>query len=101
MPTLIQDFAYGWRMLRKSPGLTSIILIMLTLGIGANAVVFTVFDAILLRPLKYEKPEQLIQLWETRTEGSFQKNQFSYPNYVDTKRLNTVFSRLGVYSRNS
>jgi len=101
MQTLFQDLAYGWRMLRKSPGLTSIIVIMLTLGIGANTVVFTVFDAILLRPLKYEKPEQLVQLWETRTEGSFQKNQFSYPNYVDTKRLNTVFSRLGVYSRNS
>jgi predicted permease len=101
MNGLFQDFAYGWRMLRKSPGLTAIILIMVTLGIGANTVVFTVFDAILLRPLKYEKPEQLVQLWETRTEGAYQKNQFSYPNYADTKRLNSVFSRLGAYSRNS
>jgi len=42
---------------------------MLTLGIGANTLVFTVFDAILLRPLKYEKPEQLVQLWETRHRG--------------------------------
>jgi len=100
MQTLFQDFAYGWHMLRKSPGLTVIILTMLTLGIGANTVVFTVFDAILLRPLKYEKPEQLVQLWETRTEGAYQRNPFSYPNYADTKRLNTVFSRVGAYSRN-
>jgi predicted permease len=99
--TLFQDFAYGWRMLRKSPGMTSIIVIMLTLGIGANAVVFTVFDAILLRPLKYEKPEELVQLWETRTAGSFQQMPFSYPNYADTKRLNHVFSGIGAYSRNS
>src|SRR5882762_2985961 len=101
MQTLFQDFAYGWRMLRKSPGMTSIIVIMLTLGIGANAVVFTVFDAILLRPLKYEKPDELVQLWETRTEGSFQQMPFSYPNYADTKRLNHVFSGIGAYSRNS
>jgi predicted permease len=101
MQTLFQDLAYGWRMLRKSLGLTSIIVIMLTLGIGANTVVFTVFDSILLRPLRYEKPDQLVQLWEMRTQGSFQKDPFSYPNYADTKRLNGVFSRLGAYSRNS
>lgn len=99
MTTLLQDFAYGWRMLRKSPGLTAIIVVMLTLGIGANAIVFTIFDAILLRPLKYERPDQLVHLSETRTQGSFQENPFSYPNFVDTKRLNTVFSAFGAYSR--
>ena len=88
-------------MLRKSPGLTAIIVLMLTLGIGANVVVFTVFDAILLRPLAFHNPNQLMQLWETRTTGSFQQVQFSYPNYADTKRLNSVFSSLGAYSRNS
>ena len=49
MPTLLQDLTYGSRMLRKSPGLTTVILIMLTMGIGATTAVFTVFDAILLR----------------------------------------------------
>jgi len=100
MQTLFQDFAYGWRMLQKSPALTATILIMLTLGVGANTVVFTIFDAILLRPLKYEKPEQLVQLWEARASGSFQKNPFSYPNYLDIKRQNTAFSKVGAYSRN-
>jgi putative ABC transport system permease protein len=101
MQTLIQDLIYGWRMLRKSPGLTAVVLIMLTLGIGANAAVFTIFDAILLRPLDYENPDRLVQVWETRTEGAFQQMEFSYPDYQDLKRLNTVFSKLGGYSRTS
>ena len=101
MQTLMQDVRYGLRMLRKSPGLTVIILIMLTSGIGATTAVFTVFDAILLRPLAYEKPEQLVQLWQTRTEGPFQQFEFSYPDYLDVKRENKVFSKIGGYSRNS
>jgi len=101
MQTLIQDLAYGFRMLRKSPSLTAVILIMLTLGIGANTAVFTVFEAILLRPLGYENPKQLVQIWETRTEGAFQQQPFSYPDYQDIKRLNNVFSSIGGYSRNS
>src|ERR1700693_1103523 len=101
MQSLLQDVSYGWRMLRKSPGLTSVILIMLTLGIGATTVVFTIFEAILLRPLAYEKPEELVQIWETRTEGSFQQSEFSYPDYLDVKRENRVFSQIGGYSRNS
>src|SRR5256885_6265286 len=101
MRTLFQDLAYGWRMLRKTPGLTAVILLMLTLGIGANTAVFTIFDAILLRPLGYDKPEQLVQIWETRTDGAFQQMSFSFPDYQDMKRLNTVFSQMGGYSGNS
>ncbi len=101
MRALLQDLSYGLRMLRKSPGLTAIILIMLTLGIGATTAVFTVFDAMLLRPLGYEKPEQLVQMWSTRTEGSFQQFEFSYPNYLDVKKENKVFSQMGGYSKKS
>ena len=101
MRTLLQDLTYGLRMLRKSPGMTVIILIMLTMGIGATTAVFTVFDAILLRPLGYERPEELVQIWEKRTEGSFQQSQFSYPDYLDVKRENKVFSQIGGYSKNS
>ena len=101
MQTLMQDVRYGLRMLRKSPGLTAIILIMLTLGIGATTAVFTLFDAILLRPLAYENPEQLVQMWEKRTEGPIQQFEFSYPDYLDVKRENKVFSQMGGYSKNS
>jgi len=76
MQTLLQDVRYGLRMLRKAPGLTAVILIMLTLGIGATTAMFTIFDAILLRPLAYEKPDELVQLWEKRTDGPFHQTEF-------------------------
>jgi putative ABC transport system permease protein len=74
---------------------------MLTLGIGANTAMFTVFDAILLRPLGYDNPKQLVQIWETRTAGAFQQIPLSYPDYQDIKRLNNVFAKMSGYSRNS
>lgn len=86
MNGFLQDLRYGLRMLRRSPGLTAVILMMLTLGIGANASVFTIFEAILLRPLSFEKPEALVHLWATRTEGAFQQFPLSYPNYLDIKQ---------------
>ena len=55
----------------------------------------------LLRPLAYEKPEQLVQMWSKRTEGSFQQFEFSYPNYLDVKKENKVFSQMGGYSKKS
>jgi putative ABC transport system permease protein len=76
MNRLLQDVRYALRQLRKSPSLTAVILIMLMLGIGANTAVFTVFDAILLRPLGFENPKELVQIWEMRTEGAFQQQPF-------------------------
>ena len=101
MQTLLQDVRYGLRMLRKAPGLTAVILIMLTLGIGATTAMFTIFDAILLRPLAYEKPDELVQLWEKRTDGPFHQTEFSYPDYLDMKQQNKVFSQMGGYSGSS
>ena len=101
MQTLLQDVRYGLRMLRKTPGLTAVILIMLTLGIGATTAMFTIFDAILLRPLAYEKPDELVQLWEKRTDGPFHQTEFSYPDYLDMKQQNKVFSQMGGYSGSS
>ena len=101
MQTLFQDIAYGWRMLRKSPGLTAVILTMLTLGIGANTTVFTIFDAILLRPLTFERPQELVQLWETNTQGTFQQEPFSYPDYLDLKQQSKSLSSMGGYSNDS
>jgi putative ABC transport system permease protein len=101
MQTLLQDIRYGLRMLRKAPGLTAVILIMLTLGIGATTAMFTIFDAILLRPLAYEKPDELVQLWEKRTDGPFHQTEFSYPDYLDMKQQNKVFSQMGGYSGSS
>ncbi len=98
METLKQDLRYGWRMLRKSPGFTVVVILMLALGIGANTAVFTILSATLLRPLPFEKPDELVQIWQTRTSGSFQLMEASYPNYLDMRDHSQVFSRLGGYS---
>src|SRR5215470_4828850 len=101
MNSLLQDIRYAFRMLRRSPGLTAVILIMLVVGIGANTSFFTIFEAILLRPLSFENSERLVHLWATRTEGAFQQFQLSYPNYLDIKQRAKSFSSIGAYSRNS
>jgi predicted permease len=98
MRELIQDLRYGWRMLLKAPGLTAIVVTMLALGVGANSAVFSIFSATLLRPLPYDKPEELLHLNGVRNQGSFQQQPFSYPNFVDIRDRNQVFSQIGAYS---
>ena len=63
--TLWQDSRYGVRMLRKYPGFALTVMITLGLGIGANATIFSVINAVLLEPLPYREPDRLIRLWET------------------------------------
>jgi len=95
------DFRYALRMLRKSPLFTLAMVCMLALGIGANAAIFTIFRAVLLRPLPYASPERLMQVWETRRSGNFTQMESSYPDYVDLRDHNQVFEELGGYSRTS
>jgi predicted permease len=90
--TLWQDLRYALRMLRRNPGFTAVAILSLALGIGANALVFSVVNALLLRPLQVEHPEQLAFL-ENKHKGTSQ----SFPNYRDLRDRNKTFSGLVGY----
>ena len=101
MKESFQDLRYGWRMVQKTPGLSAVIVVMLALGIGANSAVFSIFSAILLRPLPYDHTDELVQLNGLRNQGSFLEQPFSYPNFADVRDSNQVFSQMGAYSGTS
>ncbi len=99
METLLKDLRYGIRMLIRSPGFTTVAVLALALGIGANSAIFSVVNAVLLRPLPYEAPERLVSLSER--EPQLEGMSISYPNFLDWREQNRVFEQIAVYRRQS
>jgi putative ABC transport system permease protein len=83
MERLLQDLRYSVRMLLKNPVFTSIAVLTLALGIGANTAIGTVVNAALLRGLPYEEPDRLVQLWELTPQKDFPRREASHPDYLD------------------
>ena len=89
---LQQDLRYSLRTLAKNPAFTSIAIVALALGIGANSAIFSAVDAVLLRPLPFKKPEQLVTLWENATHLGFPKNTPSPANFLDWQKQASAFT---------
>jgi putative ABC transport system permease protein len=98
MNTLWQDLRYGARMLMKNPGFTLIAMVTLALGIGANTAIFSVADKLLLRPLPVKDPHRLALVSGETVNPKFLNNIFSYPDYVDYRDQNEVFSDLFAFT---
>jgi putative ABC transport system permease protein len=95
---LRQDLRQALRQMRVRPGFTALVVLTLALGIGANAAIFSVLDAVLLRPLPYDHPEKLVKVW-TRFTGIGQPNDQNWvsgPEFHDFLTLNHSFSELAV-----
>ena len=92
--TLLQDLHYGARMLRKNPSFTIVAILTLALGMGATVAIFSVVDAVLLRPLPYRDPATLAVVWENSIRHSHPHNVVGPPNFVDWQRQNTVFESM-------
>ncbi len=95
---LAKDLRYTIRSLAKSPGFAGTVVATLALGIGANAAIFTLVHGVLLRPLNYPKPDQLMYLTaESPAIGSAQ-NALSAPEYTEFRQMNRSFAAVGAYS---
>ena len=94
--SLLQDLRYALRLLRKSPAFTAVAVVTLALGIGANAVVFSVLNALILRPLNVPHSQDLFMI-EREVRNSSTPQQ-SYPDYVDLRDRNRSFDGLMAYA---
>ena len=95
MNTLLQDLRYGLRMLRRRPGFTIVAVITLALGIGANTAIFSVVDAVLLRPLPYPQAERLVFLWSTMIGQGVPTSGSAMPDYREWRDRSDAFDGLG------
>src|ERR1041384_1921583 len=99
MQTFLHDIRYAFRMIAKQPGFAALAVLAFALGIGANVAIFSVVNAVLLRPLPYPHSEQLINIRE-RTP-TFPGGSVSYPNFLDWRASQHSFTDISLYRRES
>ncbi|MCI0602079.1 ABC transporter permease [bacterium] len=99
MNGILQDFRYGFRMLKKNPGFTWIAIVILALGIGANSAIFSIVHAVLLKDLPYTDPETLVVVWGTEKSGILNlRNQVSATDIADYRAQNKSFDEISTFT---
>lgn len=96
METLWQDLSYGLRSLAKNPAFTLVAVLSLAIGIGANSAIFSVTNALLLKPLPYKDADRLVILWNRSPGLNIERDWFSLGQYLDIKIENNVFENVAV-----
>ncbi len=96
MTTLWQDIRYGLRMLAKNPGFTAVVLIILAVGIGANTAVFSVVNAVMLKPLPYRDADRLVVLWEQTKWGP---TKTAHEDFISAYRQSRSFEGMAAHGR--
>jgi putative ABC transport system permease protein len=98
MGTMLRDLRFALRQLRRAPAFSIAAVACLALGIGANTAIFTVINAVLVRPLPYPDPDRLVMVWESNAGRKSERNTVAPADYLDWKAENQVFERMaGVY----
>src|SRR4051812_16101892 len=95
---MLQDFTFALRVLAKTPGFVAVAVITLALGIGANTAIFSVIDAVLLRPLPFPRPNELISVW-SQVNGETDRETGSFPDYVDLRDQSQTIDSMFAYTR--
>ena len=101
MDTLLRDLRFGLRILRKNIGLTIMAALTLGLGIGANTVIFSAVNTVLLRPLPFKESDRLVQLWTTEPARGKDRVATSYPDFRDWKEQSSAFEDMSIINFDS
>ena len=101
MTGLLGDFQYALRQLKKNPAFSAVAIGTLALGIGANTAIFSVVNAVLLRPLPYPNSDQLVMLWEQNPHRGWFENVISGENFLDWQKQNQVFAGMSAFESRS